>query len=391
MCVVYEAFGGGYLKSINVLSSNAVSAPVPYRKINRTQEICYRYDSSKPEHCSDKGSCKQQPMSVSQTITRSAINTVRFEGWFDPVPTGGRNIQASQIEGYEIRVSEVMPSSAPLKVDYTKVLFSNLTKPGVHEMTLNLTSDSPRLYCITLEVTDKAKNPRQARHFMLYDNTTFIETRKDRPIQITSASSQTNFVWQTHHHDICLSWVDHFLNKYYLENQLLHPIEPIGLIQGVYEHTLAPLSVKGTPNVHGITSYMISWGLNDGPMSNETAVPNFLNQTFCKDFGVKDGQQYTIQIRPIDVVGNTLAENKTVFIDRSAPHINNIWLTKDGYHTLFVHHSRDLSNMLLTFDAIDSHSGIASIKYNFGVADASDDLTTGMLKVGSLANVSLSY
>ncbi|KAL4218473.1 hypothetical protein ACF0H5_023207 [Mactra antiquata] len=388
LCAVFEALGGGYLKTINVMSTNSVSAAIPYRKIKHTEQVCYRYDSNKPEHCKEKGSCSKEPLVVSQPITSSPIQTVYFEGWFDPIPVGGSVVQASQIDSYVIRVNEVNPSSDVSTVDYTKPFFSNKTTADVNEMTLSLTSDSPRLYCITLEVTDVAKNTRQARRFILFDKTTFIESRNDSPFVVSSASSQTEFKWQTNHHDICLSWKDHFFNRYYLDNKLLNPIapEPNGLIQGVYEQFQAPLSVNGTPSVDGITSFMFSWNVDGGPMSSEISVPDFLHQTFCKDLGVKDGELYTIQIRPIDIVGHTYAETRTVAIDRSAPHIKNIWLTKDGKHTLFVHDSRDLSKLVLTFDATDLHSGISSIKYTFDASDGSINCTTGMLKVNKLTN-----
>ncbi|KAL4218455.1 hypothetical protein ACF0H5_023190 [Mactra antiquata] len=388
LCAVFESLGGGYLKTINVMSNNSVSAAIPYNKIKQTEQVCYRYDSNKPEHCKEKGSCGKEPIVAAHPITSSPIQTVYFEGWFVPVPAGGKVIQASQIESYEIRVNEVYPSSDVSTVDYTKTFFSNKMTADVNEMTLNLTSKSPRLYCITLEVTDVAKNPRQARRFILYDNTSFIKSSNDKPFIVSSASTETGFKWQTHHHDICLSWKGHFLNQYYLDNKILNPIapEPNGLIQDVYEQFQAPLSVNGTPNVDGITSFMFSWNVDGGPMSNEIAVPEFLNQTFCKDLGVKDGEVYTIQIRPIDVVGHTYAENRTVAIDRSAPHVNNIWLTKDGYQTLFAHDSKDLSKLVLTFDATDPHSGISSIKYIFDTSDGSINCTTGMLKVNKLTN-----
>ncbi|KAL4218489.1 hypothetical protein ACF0H5_023223 [Mactra antiquata] len=390
LCAVFEAFGGGYLKSINVMSSNSVSVAIPYRKIKQTEQVCYRFDSSKPMHCKEKDLCNKEPLTVSRTITSSSIQTIYVDmgSWFDPVPARGKAIQASQIESYEIRVNEVNPSSDVSTVYYTKTIFSRKTTADVNEMTLNLTSDSPRLYCITLEVTDVAKNPRQARRFILYDNTTFIESRNDKPFIVSSASSQTEFKWQTHHHDICLSWKDHFFNRYYLDNKLLNPIapEPNGLIQGVYEHLQAPLSVNGTPNTDGIISFMVAWNVNGDSFSKEVKVSDFLNQTFCKNVGVKDGDIYTFQIRPIDIVGHTYAENRTVGIDRSVPHIKNIWLTKAGYLPLFVHDSRDLSKMVFTFDAIDPHSGISSIKYSFGVADDSLELTTGMLAVKKLSN-----
>ena len=124
---------------------------------------------------------------------------------------------------------------------------------------LNLTSYNPHLLCITLEVKDVADNVRQCRRFILLDATTFIETHPNQPFQFTSASPETGYTWQTHHTDICLSWKEHFLNKFYFDNILFNGVEadPHGLIIGTYEQISGELSVYGTPNVHGIIKYMV--------------------------------------------------------------------------------------------------------------------------------------
>ena len=79
--------------------------------------------------------------------------------------------------------------------------------------------------------------------------------------------------------------------------------------------------MSGTPNVHGIVKYLVAWKLNEGPFSPEIEVPDFLNQTFCQLLPVKDGEVYIFNIRQIDIVGNTYNDNRTVFIDQSAPQI----------------------------------------------------------------------
>ncbi|KAH3799514.1 hypothetical protein DPMN_153124 [Dreissena polymorpha] len=316
---------------------------------------------------------------------------VQFTGWVDPVPSGGASKTASTIESYQITVNEVPPSNGSLKVDYTKNTYTRkVPSSDVHEMELNLTSNSPRLYCVTLEIKDIADNVRQSRRFMLFDNTSFIETWKDNPYKFDSASPETNFTWQTHHNDICLNWKNYFINMFYLQNELLNEIEsePHGHITGVYEQTTGLLPVGGTPNVHGIIQYFVSWKLNNGAFTEEQLVPNFLNQRFCTNLNVADGQTYTFNIRPVDIVDNTFNESTTVYIDRSPPHINNIWLKKDGYEMLYVHNSTDLSKMQMTFDALDSHSGLKNIKWEFGIADTSTTLTSGYLSVVQIKNVS---
>ncbi|KAH3774605.1 hypothetical protein DPMN_175987 [Dreissena polymorpha] len=395
LCLEFEAKAGGYLKSIDTRAyTHITSRPVPYTKVTKQRTVCYIYDNAPPEHCSKSGSCSSEPLTLQRRITRSALSMVQFNGWLDPVPSEGASETASSIESYQITVNEVPSSNDSLKVDYTKNTYTRkVLSSAVHEMELNLTSNSPRLYCITLEVKDIADNVRQSRRFMLYDSTSFIETWKDNPYKFDSASKETNFTWQTHHNDICLNWTNYFINMFYLQNKLLNKIEsePDGIITGVYEQTTGLLPVGGTPNVHGIIEYYVSWKLNNGAFTVEQLVPNFLNQRFCTNLNIADGQTYTFNIRAVDIVDNSFNESRTVYIDRSPPHINNIWLKKDGYEMLYVHNSTDLSKMQMTFDALDPHSGLHKIKWEFGIAVTSTVLTTGYLPVVPIKNVSIFF
>ena len=306
------------------------------------------------------------------------------------MPMGGTPNTTSKIESYEIRVNEVLPSKGIHKVDYTTNLLSMKVNHTVTEMTLNFTIDKPHLYCLTLEVKDVANNVRQCRRFILVDRTTFIETHPDRVFQFTSGSPDTGFAWQTHHSDICLSWKEYFFNKFYFDNELFNGVEPAphGLISESYEQINGTLPVSGTPNVHGIVNYMVSWKLNDRLFVPEIKVPDFLNQTFCKLLPVNDGDTYIFNVRPVDIVGNTYNESRTLFIDQSVPQITDMWLEKDGYEQLFVHDSTDLSMMKMTFDAFDPHSGLLQIHWRFGIADTSTELIAEHLSVRYPQNVS---
>ncbi|XP_053381645.1 uncharacterized protein LOC123528459 [Mercenaria mercenaria] len=379
LCVQFEARGGGYVKR-NDFRTQTVKTPLPYQKTSTTETVCYRYDDAKPQHCLVTRTCslgEKEPIQISHKVTRTSIIPVSFSGWKDPIPVGGNTSHASDIESYEITVNEVNNGI----VDSGKV-FSCKMNHTQTTLTLNLTSDSPRLYSVNLEVKDAADNVRQARRFVLYDSTTNITSRPDKPFTVSSASMASNYTWQTHHNDICLNWTDHFYNQFYMDNLLLGKINSAahGLITGIYEQQTGLLPVNGTSNVHGIVQYKFSWSL-DGVISPIIVVPKLLDQLYCHSLHLKDGQTYILNIEAIDIVNNTLSENRTVFIDRSVPHINNIWLMKNGIKRLYVHDDIDLSAMNMTFEALDPHSGLLNIEWTFKTIDSRKELGSGVIGI----------
>ncbi|XP_053381647.1 uncharacterized protein LOC123555884 isoform X2 [Mercenaria mercenaria] len=385
LCFQYEAYGGGYVKAFD-FERTSIMNPFSYKKTKSYERVCYKYDAARPKHCLISSSCPMnakisEPLHIKNRIIRSPIIPLEFKGWYDPLPAGGRQEHASGIESFEIRVNEVSNG-----IVGTKKLFSKQLKATETSLTLNLSSETPKLYCITLEVKDEADNVQQARRFVLYDNTTFITTRNDKKFTVTSASVQTNYTWQTHHHDICLNWKDHFYNKFYMENNFFKPIssDPNKLIKGLYEQENGQLPVSGTHNLFGITSFNFSWSLNGKSFSPEIVVPDFLNQTYCHRLSMSDGQTYTVNIKAIDILNNTFLENRTVHIDRTVPHINNIGLEKRDEKRLFVHDDTDLSQMRLIFDALDPHSGLLNIQWKFGTSDAGHELGSGAIGIHTI-------
>ena len=97
LCLVYEAKGGGYLKAED-RRINAVLPAVPYTKTISTRRICYRYDNTRPEHCSVTGTCSSEPLHIDHRISRDPIHTVTFTGWNDQLLIGGVSATASQIK-----------------------------------------------------------------------------------------------------------------------------------------------------------------------------------------------------------------------------------------------------------------------------------------------------
>jgi len=392
LCLNYEAKGGGYLKTKDTRGDiHTVLPAVPYTKTDSSRQVCFRYDETPPEHCSVTRTCSSDPLHLDHRISRDPIHIVTFTGWSDPVPTGGTSVTASKIESYEIRVNEVLPSKGIHQVDYTTNFLSIKVNHTITEMTLNLTSDNPHLYCLTLEVKDVADNVRQCRRFILVDATTFIETHPDQPFQFTSASPETGYAWQTHHNDICISWKEYFFNKFYFDNELFNGVEadPHGLITGTYEQISGELPISGTPNVHGIVKYMVSWKLNDGPFSTEIEVPDFLNQTFCKHLPVKDGEEYTINVRPVDIVGNTFQEGRTVYIDSTPPFLNELCVRNTKQDVQCKSLISNTASLLLDFGSLDYHSGITKLQWFFGKRGAKHDSETTEISHGEFKMVNI--
>ena len=286
-------------------------------------------------------------------------------------------------------MNEVSVSNTMLKVGFNAV-FTKSVSMDEHRMTLNIPPGTPKLFCVTLEVKDHADNVKHARRFYLYDESSFITSRPDKQFYATSAIEESDYHWHLPNEDICLDWKDYFYNQFYMDNNLLLPVEPDpnGFVNGIYEQTSGTLPVSGTPNVNGIVEFMFSYSKNNATFSSETEVSNFLDQTLCTTLDLNDGDTYILKIRAIDIASNTYSEERIVYIDGSVPHVDNIGLEKDGYRQLYVHDQTDLSKMDLQFDAYDPHSGIKTVEWFFGITDYNDVVDSGAIGVNTLLQVS---
>ena len=378
----YESLGGGFVKAIDI-SSNKELDPVSYNKSRTTETLCYIYDTAKPMHCLEDKSCKNSPLFVEQRITRSKHVLVQFDGWVDkPAPRANKS-SASGIDFYEISMHEVSNGKVSLSSSYS----ANISKT-VTSHTININTTLPKLYCIKLAVKDIANNVKYARRFVLYDNTSIIKTRQNSSMfYVTSASKETNYNWQQHHEQICMTWNGFFYNDFYIQNPLLNEIQPDSDFSGIYDQTTGLIPVNGTENVNGIVRFTFSWSGNNGSYSKETLVPNIMKQFYCTTLNMKDGEAYTFLLKAEDIMNNSLTENRTVYVDRSAPIIENIWLTKDDEEQIFVHDSKDLSKMKISFKTFDRHSGLRTIQWSFGTNEFEGSLINGNIKVNTVREV----
>ncbi|XP_041349352.1 uncharacterized protein LOC121368680 [Gigantopelta aegis] len=100
---------------------------------------------------------------------------------------------------------------------------------------------------------------------------------------------------------------------------------------------------------------------------------------------VRGNARVFVELLDEDVMKNRIQENVTVHIDHTVPDINNMWLVRNKNRELYVHNSRDLSDMVLEFDASDPHSGIYSVEWFLGTQLNTSDIGKGYLPVIKLS------
>ena len=151
----------------------------------------------------------------------------------------------------------------------------------------------------------------------------------------------------------------------------------------MYEQISGELPVSGTPNVHGIVKYMVSWQFNEGPFTQEIEVPDFYNQTFCQLLSVKDGDKYKVTVRPVDIVGNTYKESRTLFIDISTPIVNELCIHNTTQTDQCITWTSYTDLLFLTFEGYDNHSGILHMEWFLGMRFDSKavEISNGELKM----------
>ena len=114
-------------------------------------------------------------------------------------------------------------------------------------------------------------------------------------------------------------------------------------------------------------------------------VPDFLNENVTVlNHTLADGDTWIINITAIDIMENMLTDNVVIYVDKSQPIIQNMYLVRDNYKYLYVHNSTDLSEMDFYFEAFDPHSGIRQIKWRLGTKYGGNDIGQGFLTVPRL-------
>ena len=332
-----------------------------------SKQICYTYDRMVPVHCSQKGTCTLDPMTLSKRLTSSRGIRVNIKGWFDPYPPNGHQSLASGIEIFEINIYEVTQSTSTTLMRGTQPMGNYTLEPNVTEVGITLPDKNPMLYSIFLEVKDRANNVRQAGRFVLFDKSSTVVKYDRKPFRVASASTQTSFKWQVNNEKLCFSWKDRFHNSESRNNNLLRPLKLEDKLQGQYDQIVGPLPVNGTQNVNGLIEFNYFLNKNNNTAVLNGKVSNFMSESVCLIAHIDDGDIFTFEIQAKDIMNHTLNDSVSVNIDTTVPEITDIWLVRGGQEQIYVHHSSDLSLMTIKFKSFDIHSGLREVKWAFGV------------------------
>ena len=389
LCVTFSMKGGGFLTSKTV---NNIETKIPYDKTEATNKtLCYIYDRATPIHCSEKGSCKHEPLKLSTRVTNSRKVHVKIDGWIDPLPPiiANSSFLASGIKSYAIEVYEVIASSPEtLMRDQSSKGKENISIESIgSNIEIELPSKNPMLYTMILEVTDSANNVHHARRFVLYDNTSAIEVNDQHHLRVETASNASNYQWQTNHEKLCYSWSQRYFNNYYKKNNPFRAIksDTYSDVIGLYDQISGILPINGTVNVNGLNGFYYAI-LKNQIYVTSGRVENFTSEALCTYPTMSDGDEFIFQLQAKDIMNHTLNDSVSVYIDRSVPEISDIWLTRNGYKQLFVHHTIDLSDMAIEFKAFDVHSGVREMKWTFGTYENNTVLIEKAIGVKSVVS-----
>ncbi|XP_046356144.2 uncharacterized protein LOC124135035 isoform X2 [Haliotis rufescens] len=384
LCIQFSATGGGFFRYQD-FDRHHIGTQT-YTPQTSSKHLCFRYDMSKPVHCSKlrTGHCSSQPLELSTRVTHTGVLNVKTSGWTDPLPHGGKADAVSGLKHIKIQILNTVQNGNMIDVLHTPLKGLDLTyNTFVLDKSIHL-PNKHGLYAVILEVHDKAGNIQSVRRFVLYEKSSKLMTNPAKPLQGVSATQKSHYKWQTNLGPMCIDWKGRYYNDEMMANNPLGPVRPQAGVEPEYDQTTGTLPIYGTPNVDGIVQAEYSVSVNQGAKSHWALVPHFTKQLLCISPKLIDGQTYDISLRMKDFVNNSVEESVRVHIDSTVPDISNMWLVKDGNKQVYVHDSLDLSTMVFHFDVIDPDSGVEFVEWYLGIKDSSEDLGHGVLPVQKL-------
>ena len=313
----------------------------------------------------------------------------RYHGYYDPDP--GPVTGPSGIKSYTIDIHVMQKGRDRLFVG-PLVRESHGTTSDEKQLDFELPqNDSPMMYAIVLTTLDHAENPRMARRFVIYDNTSCLAFDKDKhSLRPISANPATDYTWQVSLDPIIIDWQEYFYNEHYKNFNFLLPIREDNKMKGIYEQEDDPIPVSGTPNVHGITTFLYRYDLTS-PSRNKSVdfqkVANVLDQNVrLSDLSLSDGDTVDVTVLAIDISNNTIHDSFQLYIDSTPPELTNLGLYKDG-DKVFVHDSKSLRTMNFTFEAYDPHSSLHQVRWKLGSHPGEDDIASGALPIVRISDL----
>ncbi|XP_066275498.1 uncharacterized protein [Branchiostoma lanceolatum] len=377
------ATNGGYvrIKNYDSTSGYTVNSPVYFAGQEVAHTASFTFDFQHPYHCSVSGECSDSMLDRGPAFTKDDNINLRWSGWRD---------DGSGIAEYEYEVFLLVPFGGELQHGFPPLTGGKVSPYVIEaEVILNETG----VYSIVLTVEDSS-GPNEgnfitARRFLIFDNNSTLEvdTTGQFPLWVDSLAS--NATWQTNLQDssgegpkVVVKWPGHFYNHLHHHGRFLDAIKEYHppIAAGYEELTGQPpvtRSREAIPNANGVVMFQTDWAVDHQggrtimvPPGNWENVTNIMTEQQDLDIARQDGDTARVWIRAFDAMGNIAEENVTIHVDSSPPILDDISLSRYGVTNLTVHHSEDLSEMMVVFTAYDDHSGLLDIHWQlYDMAD----------------------
>ncbi|KAL3832344.1 hypothetical protein ACJMK2_023996 [Sinanodonta woodiana] len=379
--VVFIAKSGGFRKLVNFDSPNSIWNTQIYQGLIDQKEVEFKFDFYVPTHCSEPNStvnCRANdiPLKIENEFTKLPIN-ISWAGWKDDL---------SKMDRYHIEVFKLSPDPygnlqemTPLKPVHSNDV--NHTHEDIYQYTY--TPSEEGMFSVLLQAVDKANNSKIARRLFLYAPTSNINlnTHDDGKLYISSAESETGYMWQTTKAgqtiEISVEWKNHFINEFISEGKLLNKVNAYPMqfqdiqIEGILQSSKyvfpgldddeGQRTVDEKPNKHGVVQFEAVVSLSDDTNEPQKGwlIISGLAENYKFTETLRDGRTVRIWVRAHDVLGNNITDKTEVHFDSSEPLVKNssIVFSRNHPNGTYIYTSR------IEFEAADLESGVHKIGY----------------------------
>ncbi|XP_063420410.1 uncharacterized protein LOC134705618 [Mytilus trossulus] len=353
-----------------------------------TQNLEYRFDFDVPVHCTQNTMCGETSMALIKDVTTTKFRP-NWSGWMDAL--SGVYKYTFEVWKMEYVQSEdglreplITNSSNPIPLFSSIIYDDNIVFPEYEP-------PEAGVYSCILEINDKANNSEYVRRIVVYDKTSGVEKLNSTGrLYVSSASSSTNYTWQTSYSSgasspVEIQWQGLFSNSFHEQQKILskvldyQPRLSDNIMRNNYKRILPQYDDKdgdrntsSIANVHGIVRFEIahekvtekkSYLPSNGWV---TVVPFAENNTLqISERTIGDGDSRQIWIRAFDIMNNSNYDTTMVYFDRSGPvnHLTGKDYNADGQYKF---------TSRFTIITQDLHSGCTHVSIQLKLENSDD-------------------
>ncbi|XP_052094849.1 uncharacterized protein LOC127730466 isoform X2 [Mytilus californianus] len=376
--LTFDVTSGGNRRLKNT-DNNSITETESYSGHSVQEVLEFRFDFEVPVHCIQSSSCTDTPLQMADDTTMTTIRPY-WSGWNDTISGVYRYVfevwKMEYVPGQDgLREPLITSTINPEPSFITEIMADSITFP-------EYTPSEPGVYSCILEVNDKANNSIYARRIVVFDDTSDINVNTSKRLYISTASTETDYMWQTEYNvdgvtDIDVVWTDLFSNhlhdkEYFLSKILAYEARLSDKInRHDYKKILTEFddnegdrTLNATSHLRGIIKFEISHEIISKPKS---VPPDFgwseispLSETTSFQMTTRtigDGDSHQVWIRATDVTGRNNTITTTIHFDKTGPliHLSNVAYNINGGSQQFT--SR------ITVISQDFHSGVLNASF----------------------------